>query len=267
MLKAIKIAGAVSVASAAVYAYQDYTSSPSSISIATSHCLRDTQLLCKEPYSKWNWNWDKRHTYDVVDGTEKIIKKHYIFIRHGQYNINGYDDEEKYLTRLGREQAKMTGERLSKLGFKYSRVVQSSMKRAKETCSIITDQISDLPIVETSDLLREGSPILPDPLHRANEPELKYFSDAPRIESAFRKFVHRPSTSIDVDGDHAEIYVCHANVIRYFICRLGQFPPQGWLRMSLKHGSITWITVFSDGSAVINCIGDSGFMSSSKLSS
>lgn len=174
MLKAIKIVGVASAATAAVYtatACQDYPLGLplplSRISIATSHCLHGAQ-----PYSEWNWNWDKRHTNDAVDGAEKIIRKHYIFIRHGQYNTTGYNDEERYLTRLGQEQAKLTGERLSKLGLKYNRVVQSSMTRAKETCGIIIDQVPDLPAVETSDLLREGAPILPDPLHRSNEPDV-----------------------------------------------------------------------------------------------
>ena len=32
---------------------------------------------------------------------------------------------------------------------------------------------------------------------------------------------------------------------RYFVCRALQFPPEAWLRISLKHASITWITIRS----------------------
>ena len=32
-------------------------------------------------------------------------------------------------------------------------------------------------------------------------------------------------------------------VYRYFVCRALQFPPEAWLRISLKHASITWITI------------------------
>ena len=36
------------------------------------------------------------------------------------------------------------------------------------------------------------------------------------------------------------------NVCRYFVCRALQFPPEAWLRISLKHASITWITIRSN---------------------
>lgn len=212
----------------------------------------------------WDWNWDKRQGSCVANGPKsKRTKKHYIFVRHGEYNLKGYNDEERYLTVLGREQADMTGKWLASLDLNYVKLVQSTMTRAKETCEIIAKHLTDIKI-ETTDLLREGAPIQPDPPNRANEPELKFFADPPRIESAFRKFVYRPS-SADED-EPVEVYVCHANVIRYFLCRVAQFPPQGWLRISLRHGSITWVTVYSDGDVWIRCIGDAGFMPPEKLS-
>lgn len=45
----------------------------------------------------------------------------------------------------------------------------------------------------------------------------QFFQDGPRIEAAFRKHLHR--ADVDQVGDSVEIYVCHANVIRYFVCR------------------------------------------------
>jgi len=38
-----------------------------------------------------------------------------------------------------------------------------------------------------------------------------------RIEAAFRRFVHRADPTQKEDS--YEIYVCHANVIRYFVIR------------------------------------------------
>ena len=46
---------------------------------------------------------------------------------------------------------------------------------------------------------------------------LQVFQDGPRIEAAFRKYVHRATS--DQSEDSYEIIVCHANVIRYFVCR------------------------------------------------
>lgn len=54
--------------------------------------------------------------------------------------------------------------------------------------------------------------------------------------------------------------VCHANVIRYFVCRALQFPPEAWLRFSLHHASITWLTVMPDGRVSLRLYGDSGHM-------
>ena len=47
--------------------------------------------------------------------------------------------------------------------------------------------------------------------------EQQFFQDGPRIEAAFRKHIHR--ADVDQVGNSVEIYVCHANVIRYFVCR------------------------------------------------
>lgn len=46
-----------------------------------------------------------------------------------------------------------------------------------------------------------------------------------------------------------------------------QFPVQAWLRMTLKHGSITQLTILSDGNVVLQSIGDAGFMPSDKVTS
>ena len=46
---------------------------------------------------------------------------------------------------------------------------------------------------------------------------LQVFQDGARIEAAFRKYIHRADP--DQLEDSYEIIVCHANVIRYFICR------------------------------------------------
>ena len=45
----------------------------------------------------------------------------------------------------------------------------------------------------------------------------QFFQDGARIEAAFRKYFYRADTSQEKDS--YEILVCHANVIRYFVCR------------------------------------------------
>ena len=45
----------------------------------------------------------------------------------------------------------------------------------------------------------------------------QFYQDGARIEAAFRKYFHRASVS--QTSDSYEVVVCHANVIRYFVCR------------------------------------------------
>jgi len=45
----------------------------------------------------------------------------------------------------------------------------------------------------------------------------QFFQDGARIEAAFRKYFYR--ADISQEKDSYEILVCHANVIRYFVCR------------------------------------------------
>ena len=44
-----------------------------------------------------------------------------------------------------------------------------------------------------------------------------------------------------------------------------QFPPQGWLRLTLNHGSITQLSILGDGNVILKSIGDSGFIPSHKV--
>lgn len=45
----------------------------------------------------------------------------------------------------------------------------------------------------------------------------EFLTDGARIEAAFRKYVHRAGPKQKEDS--YELIVCHANVIRYFVCR------------------------------------------------
>lgn len=45
----------------------------------------------------------------------------------------------------------------------------------------------------------------------------QYYEDGARIEAAFRNYIHRADTKQQEDS--YEIFICHANVIRYIVCR------------------------------------------------
>ncbi|XP_033475116.1 serine/threonine-protein phosphatase PGAM5, mitochondrial isoform X3 [Epinephelus lanceolatus] len=231
----------------------------------------------------WDFNWDKRDPSALTNGKKKEKKeenatedpsseqdngkpkatRNILLIRHSQYNLSGISDKERTLTPLGREQAEFTGKRLAELGLKYDVLIHSSMARATETANIISKHLSGVELV-SCDLLREGAPIEPVPPVTHWKPDaVQYHEDGARIEAAFRRYIHRADPKQKEDS--YEIIVCHANVIRYFVCRALQFPPEGWLRMGLNNGSITWLTIRPSGRVALRTLGDAGFMPPDKL--
>lgn len=227
------------------------------------------------PSVTWDSDWDKREPDSLTkpnkddknrDNEKKkntaTAVRHLILIRHGQYNMDAPDDSGRNLTALGREQAHFTGERLKELGFPYDKLISSTMTRAVETAGIIHKYVPELKWDQT-DMLREGAPIPPEPPIGHWREERHFHEDGPRIEAAFRKYFHRASS--DQKTDSYEIIVCHANVIRYMVCRALQFPPEGWLRLGLPHASLTWITIRPSGRVTLRGLGDSGHIPSSKM--
>lgn len=232
---------------------------------------------------KWDSNWDKRQPKSLVkpvdsdkpelqdkynkkiESLKSCATRHIFLIRHGQYNVFGETDGERKLTELGRKQALFTGERLSILNYPWTTITQSTMTRAMETCSIIQKQLPENIPLTSSDLLTEGAPIQPDPPSKHWKPELyQFYRDGARIEAAFRKFIHRAPP--EQKEDSYELIVCHANVIRYFVMRSLQLNPEAWLRLSLDHASITWLSVFPNGRVALRCYSNSGYMPSDAIS-
>lgn len=141
--------------------------------------------------TKWDYNWDQRSdvnknvTSKIVKRSAELIdnkdiqdkkttaRRHIILIRHGQYNMNGSKDSERYLTKLGRIQAKITGERLKLLELPFDDVVISTMTRAQETGNIILDVLprNQKMTIAHEPLIEEGAPIAPEPKMGGFRPE------------------------------------------------------------------------------------------------
>ncbi|KAK7871299.1 hypothetical protein R5R35_007574 [Gryllus longicercus] len=234
------------------------------------------------PSEKWDTNWDRMEPQSLVkpsSGTvddnrfnEEVQKvkpkatRHILLIRHGQYNLDGTRDSERTLTELGKQQAVRTGERLKELALPYTKLVRSTMTRATQTAQYIEQALEkELPVNDCC-MLQEGAPIPPEPPVGHWKPEFhQFYQDGARIEAAFRKYFHRAPASQKEDS--YEILVCHANVIRYFVCRALQFPPEAWLRIGLKHASITWVSVLPSGRVTLHALGDTGHLPPKLISS
>ena len=179
--------------------------------------------------------------------------------------IDAEQKDKKILTELGIKQLNKTGKYLHRssryfpdtfksLGLNYSDVTHSTLIRAIESCSIILNYLPKDITKKFDDDLCEGLPYVPIPRRQS----LSVAKDYDRIESAFKTYFHRADT--EQKSDSHEIIVCHANVIRYFVCRALQVPPAAWLRMSLFHGSVTQISIRATGHVSLKRFSDIGFM-------
>lgn len=235
--------------------------------------------LHDEPFqtTKWDYNWDRREPSFLVrpsKGGEDDIRyskeiaekkpkasRNIILIRHGQYHqANRFYDAERTLTEKGIEQAQATGDRLLALNLPYSRMVRSTMTRAQQTGDHILSRLnmSSLP-VENDSMLEEGAPFPPEPPRKSWEPhEYCFFQDGSRIEAAFRNYFYRADQHQEKDS--YDIVVCHANVIRYFVCRALQLPPEAWLRINLHHASISWVRIRPNGRVGLLTMGNCGHL-------
>eukprot|EP00392_Amoebophrya_sp_AT5.2_P003163 g3168.t1 len=191
----------------------------------------------------------------------------------------------------------------------------SGLLRAKQTADIIAEKLgfagdsgkngNTSGVDEYDPLLNEGRPCVMHPgagvdfMKRPDDLDssklAKLGTDPPRIEAAFRKYVHRKenwkrkegkkekvteiytgrsdSTGGTGGGENSsdgaakkevkheyEIIVCHMNVIRYFVCRALQIPPEAWLRFRGDNCGITEIIVYDDGRVSLARFADQGHL-------
>lgn len=221
------------------------------------------------------------------------VTKHIILIRHGQYDETYKEDEKRILTQVGRQQAHETGKRLAEMlagiggdeksPCNISVVRVSNMARAKETADIIASHIPKVARSDPDPLLNEGRPAhnIPGAGRVSESTILKTQEGHKRIEEAFQKYFHRAESNVmpqeedlldesselpppaddSLQSRHEyEIIVCHANVIRYFLCRALQLPPEAWLRLCTFNCSLTYLTIRPTGGVSCRLLGDVGHL-------
>lgn len=277
-----RLRGILAVGLGAVGAGVFYYTNDDSKTLQAAQKFRDVpvsvQKIQSEPFpvTKWDSNWDRRDPSYLVKPSkggdddlryqkeieEKKPKatRNIILIRHGQYNLSGKSDVERYLTEKGVEQAKLTGDRLVALNHPYDRMVRSTMTRAQQTGDHILSRMNtDNLVIENDSMLEEGAPFPPEPPRKTWEPaDYIFYQDGSRIEAAFRNYFYRADHR--QDKETYDIIVCHANVIRYFICRALQLPPEAWLRINLHHASMSWVRIRPNGRVGLLTMGNCGHL-------
>jgi len=243
---------------------------------------------------KWDFNWDGRNKLE-----NKYAVKNIILIRHGQYDTSGESDLEQPLTKQGREQTRLAGERVGQLlnfmkkdweqksekldendekyevlkaryNFPMVNIIKSTMTRARNTAEEVECELTkaglEWKVLAESDKIREHRPY---PYQGRAPGKFNSFHDNWEDEENYAE----PSLRIENgfqefvhradESDKTESFdvICgHANVHRYFVFRALQLPPEKWLTTGLPHGSITWLRVYHTGYVAMRCFGDAGFI-------
>ncbi|CAD7974177.1 unnamed protein product [Amoebophrya sp. A120] len=298
---------------------------------------------------KYVFDWDPTR-WSVPNDEELVLdigRKEIILVRHGQYHTRALQDDGRTLTKLGEEQARLTGERLFDLLsadglFPIRRpnctikCFQSSLTRATQTADIATrvmnekmgnlveklmqhqkivanreqnhdgnnrsggggglhtllnngssaaarnnspgsnEDSSELSAeaAEVADSLRlsaetnadiaEGLPCIPDPDPQHGKRSTTNKTSQDRIRGAFNQIFRVPQGT-NIEHISTNIYFCHANVIRYFVLRALQLDERAWLRLSVAHASVVWISLDHDGYVSVRLLGDAGHLPVQKL--
>ncbi|CAI5720024.1 unnamed protein product [Peronospora effusa] len=216
--------------------------------------------------------------------------KHFIMVRHGHY-INAHmpqvSDSQQVLSQMGRQQAELTGKHLEVAHARiptrhHVSVYHSDMTRAVETAAIIATYFGEVSL-NSSSLLREGWPGTPyssDFTARSGVTaacnngafqamQKRASVDVERMEKAFNWFFFDPRQTHDENDEETYcVLVCHANLIRFFLCRaLGVDPATTWGHFEINHCGVTRIDVCADRPIKVIAVNETGHLPLSLITS
>ena len=159
-------------------------------------------------------------------------------VRHGQLDLRAYAEDQRTagLTEMGREQARLTAERLDALD--VTAIHSSTITRARQTAEIISGQHPHI-AVEESDLLRE----VPNLNSVHFDAELRN-----RAEQAFAKYIRTTRAKHEID-----IVISHGNLIRYFAGRALGVAMESAATMDTSHCGVTQVHIATDGTIQVVC--------------
>ncbi|CAH0475448.1 unnamed protein product [Peronospora belbahrii] len=224
---------------------------------------------------------------------------HYARSQTPSIDINGP------LTELGIRQARATGrflhtylsERMVLKRFPKFLVYHSGTRRAVETAEYIGNAFPEKSLqLRENKLFREAWP--GNPLPNGNRQQLarekldNMVSDCARLKMAYRTmFRHLIPQDLEVEehklseedhthyaskfgarstqtraNDRFRVMVCHANIIRWFVCKaLGVNPDGTWGRMRYNHCGITAMEVDSVGNVQLTYMNQTGHLETTQL--
>lgn len=180
-------------------------------------------------------------------------------VRHGIYDRDTTADDHvgNGLNAMGREQAAAAGKYLARLPVTYTKLVSSTLTRARETAEGIGSVLHMTP--ERDSLLSECTPVAAYAPWNASATPGEISECERQLAAAWAKYM-TPSPN----GDEADILVAHGNVIRWMTANtLGE--PKHWSSMDIANGSLTVITIRPDGMVRLAMFSELGDLPLDKL--
>ncbi|KAF4323617.1 hypothetical protein BBO99_00002215 [Phytophthora kernoviae] len=196
-------------------------------------------------------------------------------------------DSEQVLSQMGRQQAGFTGKYLgmilSRIPTRHdASIYHSDMTRAVETAAIISNDVGEVTL-NANRLLREGWPGTPystdfpvggEAAARKNSSfgaamQERGRLDTERMETAFSSFFSASAEVQEEEGEESYcVLVCHANLIRFFLCRaLGVDPESTWGHFEINHCGVTRIDVCANRPIKIVAVNETGHLPQSLITS
>jgi len=176
-------------------------------------------------------------------------------VRHGEYDHDDTRDEVAGhgLVPLGIAQATAVGDRLRGLPVRFSRVLASPLKRARETAEVIAAELGGLPLEIEPDLAECTPPTRRADI-MAHEEAASLAACTAQLDRLAAKLFAPPTS------DGAELVVAHGNVIRSLVVRSLAVDADAWLGMTVGNASLTTIAVDGRGARMILGVGDVGHL-------
>jgi broad specificity phosphatase PhoE len=158
-------------------------------------------------------------------------------VRHG-----AADPHDGPLSEAGKEQARLTGQRLS--GVPFSAVYHGPLPRAAQTAGLIADCLPGVP-VSACDLAGDYLPADPDPARLPSRfaSFLAGFSAAERAEGPARAVaaLEHFARGSDEPGEEYELVVTHNFLIGWLVSQTMDAPQWRWLGLNQMNCAVTII--------------------------
>ena len=190
--------------------------------------------------------------------THVIIRKVWL-IRHGHYlnAASTLHDNEQILSEMGKQQAERVGRYYLPhlLSIEKSvTIVHSSLTRAVQTANIMMSISPSEVSCYSDDLLQEGWP--GQPYANGGCHEKSGDEESVRLEKAFHKWIVG-----NEDEEKNRIIVCHANIIRYFLCKsIGVDAAGHWGHLEVYHTGVSRVEVYSSGMTRVISMNETGHL-------